>query len=95
MKPLRATEAEQPEIFAIIKREIPAIHRAALKMAKQLRGLTDVSQKMAITELTTVWIKTLYPDDLDLQLSIAEAFRDQTEIHLKETFRLEARQKQH
>lgn len=95
MKPLRATKAEQPEVYAIVEREMPAIHRAAIKMAKQLRGLTDVSQKMAITELTTIWIKTLYPENLDLQLSLAEAFRDQTEVHLRETARLEGRQSQH
>ncbi|TGU93167.1 hypothetical protein EN794_032415 [Mesorhizobium sp. M00.F.Ca.ET.151.01.1.1] len=95
MKPMRATEAEQPEIFAVIKREMPAIHRAALKMGKQLRGLSDVSQKKAIAELTASWILAVYPEDLELVLSLSDAMRDQTDIDLQEAFRLKERQKQH
>lgn len=95
MKPMRATEAEQPEIFATIKRELPAIHLASRKMVKQLRGLSDVSQKKAIAELTASWIMAVYPEDLELQLSLAEAIRDQAEIDLREAFRLKARQQQH
>jgi len=95
MKPMRATEAEQPEIFATIRRELPAIHRASLKMAKQLRGLSDISQKKAIAELMASWVMAVYPEDLDLQLSLAEAIRDQAEIDLKEASRVKAQQKQH
>jgi|EndMetStandDraft_5_1072996.scaffolds.fasta_scaffold99449_2 hypothetical protein len=95
MKPLRATEAEQPEIFAILKREMPAIHRASLKMGKQLRGLSDISQKKAISELMASWVMAVYPEDLDLQLSLAEAIRDQAEIDLREASRVKERQKQH
>ena len=84
MKPITATEAEQPEIYAIVRREMPAIHRAASKMAKQLRGLSDVSQKQAITELTTSWILAIYPDNLDLALSLSDAMRHQIDIHLRE-----------
>ena len=95
MKPLRATEAEQPEIFETIRRELPAIHRASLKMAKQLRGLSDLSQKKAIAELMASWVMAFYPEDLDLQLSLAEAIRDQAEIDLREIFRVRAQQKRH
>ena len=85
MKPIIATEAEQPEIYATVKREMPAIHRAVGKMGKQLRGLSDVSQKQAITELTTIWILANYPEDLDLALSLSEAMRHQVDIHLRES----------
>ena len=34
MKPMRATEAEQPEIYATVKREMPDIRRAVAKMVK-------------------------------------------------------------
>lgn len=95
MKPMRATEAEQPEIFAVIKRELSAIHRASLKMGKQLRGLSDVSQKKAIAELTASWILAVYPEDLELALSLSDAMRDQTDIDLQEAFRQKERQKQH
>ncbi|BCM19285.1 hypothetical protein [Mesorhizobium sp. J8] len=95
MKPLRATEAEQPEIFATIKRELPDITRACHKMTKQLRGLSDISQKMAIADLMASWVMAVYPEDLELQLSLAEAIRDQAEITLREAFRVKARQKQH
>ncbi|MBZ9739802.1 MULTISPECIES: hypothetical protein [unclassified Mesorhizobium] len=95
MKPLRATESEQPEIFATVRRELPAIHRAVLKMAKPMRGLSDVSQKMAIAQMTAAWIKAYYPDNLELQLSLADAIRDQIDIDLKAAARLEGRQQQH
>lgn len=95
MKPLRATEAEQPEIYATVRRELPAIHRATHKMAKHMRDLSDVSQKKAIAELMTFWVMAVYPEDLDLQLSLAEAIRDQAEIDLREAFRVKAQQKQH
>ncbi|MGX7877390.1 hypothetical protein ACVDG5_036475 [Mesorhizobium sp. ORM6] len=85
MKPITATEAEQPEIYATVKREMPAIHRAVSRMAKQMRGLSDVSQKQAITELTAVWISAIYPEDLDLQLSLSDAMRHQVDIHLRES----------
>ncbi|MBZ9815127.1 hypothetical protein [Mesorhizobium sp. CA7] len=86
MKPIRATEAEQPEIYATVRRELPAIHRAAQKMAKHLRGLSDVSQKQAITELTAAWIMAIYPDSLDLAISLSDAMRDQTDIDLQQAF---------
>ena len=95
MKPMRATEAEQPEIFATIRRELPAIHRASLKMAKQLRGLSDISQKKAIAELMASWVMAVYPQDWELQLSLAEAIRDQADIDLKGAFRLKEQQRQH
>ncbi|TPJ31483.1 MULTISPECIES: hypothetical protein [unclassified Mesorhizobium] len=86
MKPMRATEAEQPEIYAIDRREMPAIRRAAQEMAKHLRGLSDVSQKQAITELTVAWIMAIYPDSLDLAISLSDAMRDQTDIDLQQAF---------
>ncbi|WP_181183317.1 hypothetical protein [Mesorhizobium sp. B3-1-7] len=46
-------------------------------MAKQLRGLSDIGQKKAIAELTTSWVMAVYSEDLDLQLSLTEAIRDQ------------------
>ena len=92
MKPMRATEAEQPEIFATIRRELPAIHQASRKMGKQLRGLSDIGQKMAIAELMAGWAMAVYPEDLDLQLSLAEAIRDQAEIDLREASRVKAQQ---
>ncbi|MDX8457923.1 hypothetical protein [Mesorhizobium humile] len=95
MKPLRAIEADQPEIFAIIKRELPAIHLASRKMGKQLRGLSDVSQKKAIAELMACWVAACYPEDLELQLSLAEAICDQAEINLTEAARMKARRQQH
>lgn len=95
MKPLRATEAEQPEIFAIVKREMPAIDRAIGKMAKQLRGLSDVSQKRAIAELSAAWIMAIYPDDLELAISLSDAMRDQTDIILKEAWEHRERQQRH
>lgn len=95
MRPMRATETEQPEIFASIRRELPAIHRASHKMGKQLRGLSDVGQKKAIAELMTCWVMAVYPEDLELQLSLAEAIRDQAEIDLTEAYRIRAQQKQH
>ncbi|CDX11735.1 hypothetical protein MPL3356_110129 [Mesorhizobium plurifarium] len=95
MKPIRATEAEQPEIYATVKSEMPAIHRAIGKMAKQLRGLSDVSQKRAIAELTAAWIAAVYPDDLDLAISLSDAMRDQTDIILKEAWEYRERQQRH
>ncbi|MBZ9822372.1 hypothetical protein [Mesorhizobium sp. CA4] len=95
MKPLRATEAEQPEIFATIRRELPAIHRASQKMIKQLRGLSDIGQKKAIAEMMTVWVMAVYPESLDLQLSLAEAIRDQAEIDLREAYRVKGQQNPH
>lgn len=56
MKPITATESEQPEIYATVRREMRAIHTSVGKMAKQMRGLSDVSQKQAIAELTAAWI---------------------------------------
>ncbi|WP_224547792.1 hypothetical protein [Mesorhizobium sp. CA16] len=95
MKPIRATEAEQPEIYATVRRELPAIHRAAQKMAKHLRGLSDVSQKQAITELTAAWIMAIYPDSLDLAISLSDAMRDRTDIILKEAWKHRDRQQRH
>ncbi|OBQ72419.1 hypothetical protein [Mesorhizobium loti] len=95
MKTMRATEAEQPELFAEVRREMPAIHRAAAKMAKQLRGLSGVSQKQAIAEVTTCWIMALYPNDLKLALSLSDAIRDQVDINLQECWRTRDLQKQH
>lgn len=46
------------------------MHRAVSKIAKQMRGLSDVSQKQAITELPAVWILAIYPENLDLALSL-------------------------
>ncbi|MER8555522.1 hypothetical protein NKJ87_20170 [Mesorhizobium sp. M0027] len=85
MKPITATESEQPEIYATVKRERAAIHRAVSKMAKQMRGLSDVSQKQAIAELTATWILAIYPEDLDLALSLSDAMRHQTDIYLRES----------
>ncbi|MER9629594.1 hypothetical protein [Mesorhizobium sp. M0296] len=85
MKPITATESEQPEIYATVKRERAAIHRAASKMAKHMRGLSDVSQKQAISELTAAWILAIYPEDLDLALSLSDAMRHQTDIYLRES----------
>ncbi|KRB26350.1 hypothetical protein [Mesorhizobium sp. Root172] len=95
MKTMRATEAEQPELFAEVRREMPAIHRAATKMAKQLRGLSGVSQKQAIAELTTCWIMAIYPDDLKMALSLSDAIRDQVDINLQECGKRRDLQKQH
>ncbi|MGX8014326.1 hypothetical protein ACVDG8_037925 (plasmid) [Mesorhizobium sp. ORM8.1] len=95
MKPMRATEVEQPEIYATVKREMPDIRRAVAKMVKPLRGLSDVSQKQAITEMTAAWIMAIYPDDLDLAISLSDAMRDQTDIHLQEAWRVHGRRKQH
>ncbi|PWJ84373.1 hypothetical protein C8D77_1337 [Mesorhizobium loti] len=85
MKPIIATESEQPEIYATVRREMPAIHRAVNRMAKQMRGLSDVSQKQAIAELTAIWVLANYPEDLDLALSLSEAIRHQTDIHIRES----------
>lgn len=95
MKTMRATEAEQPELFAEVRRDMPAIHRAATKMAKQLRGLSGVSQKQAIAELVTCWIMAIYPHDLKLATSLSDAIRDQVDINLQEAWRVSDRQKQH
>ncbi|MER9133571.1 hypothetical protein [Mesorhizobium sp. M0768] len=64
MKSITVTAAEQPEIYAMMRRERPAIHRSVIKMAKQMRGLSDVSQKQAIAELTATWILAIYPGQL-------------------------------
>ncbi|RWC76652.1 hypothetical protein EN858_29995 [Mesorhizobium sp. M4B.F.Ca.ET.215.01.1.1] len=85
MKPMIATETEQPEIYATVKRERAAIHRAASKMSKHMRGLSDVSQKQVIAELTAAWILATYPEDLDLALSLSDAMRHQTDIYLRES----------
>lgn len=95
MKTIRATEAEQPEMFAELRREMPAIHRATLKMGKQLRGLSGIGKKQAIAKLVTGWIMTIYPDDLELAISLSDAMRDQVDIHLQEAWRMHDRQKQH
>jgi hypothetical protein len=95
MKTMRATEAEQPELFAEVRREMPAIHRAATKMAKQLRGLSGVGQKQAIAELVTCWIMAIYPDDLKLAISLSDATRDQVDMHLQEAYKAGDLQKQH
>ncbi|MER8467153.1 hypothetical protein NKH02_30465 [Mesorhizobium sp. M1396] len=91
MKPITVTESEQPEIYAPVMREMPAIHRAVSKMAKQMRGLTDISQKQAIAELTAVWILAIYPENLDLALSLSDAMRNQVDIHLRESKKAGAR----
>lgn len=85
MKSVIVTESEQPEIYATVKRERPAIHRAVSKMGKQMRGPSDVSQKQAIAELTACWILAIYPEDLDLALSLSDAMREQTDIYLRES----------
>ena len=85
MKPMIATESEQPEIYATVRREMPAIHRAVTKMGKQMRGLSPLSQKAAIAELTAIWCLANYPDDLDRALSLAEAIRHQADIYLRES----------
>lgn len=95
MKPMRATEAEQPVIYATVKREMPDIRRAVAKMAKPLRGLSDVSQKRAIAELSAAWIAAVYPDDLELAISLSDAMRDQTDIILKEAWEYRERQQRH
>ncbi|MER9654388.1 hypothetical protein NKJ26_12845 [Mesorhizobium sp. M0152] len=91
MKPITATEFEQPEIYATVRREMPAIHRTVSKMGKQLRGLSDVSQKQAITQLAATWILANYPEDLDLALSLSDAMRHQVDIHLREIKKASAR----
>ncbi|WP_095203431.1 hypothetical protein [Mesorhizobium carmichaelinearum] len=85
MKPVIATETEQPEIYALVRRELPAIHRGVGKMGKQMRGLSDVGQKLAIAELTATWILANYPEDLDLALSLSDAIRHHTDIYLRES----------
>ncbi|MES0179673.1 hypothetical protein NKJ86_13880 [Mesorhizobium sp. M0025] len=85
MKPMIATESEQPEIYATVRREMPAIHRAVSKMGKQMRGLSPLSQKAAIAELTAIWCLANYPDDLDRALSLAEAICHQADIYLRES----------
>ena len=91
MKPIIATESEQPEIYATVKRERPAIDRAVNKMAKQMRGLSDVSQKVAIAQLTATWALANYPDDVGLALSLSEAIRHQTDIYLREVMKAGSR----
>ncbi|ESZ29625.1 hypothetical protein [Mesorhizobium sp. L2C067A000] len=83
MKPMIATESEQPEIYATVRRKMPAIHRAVSKMGKQMRGLSPISQKAA--ELTAIWCLANYPDNLDRALSLAEAIRHQADIYLRES----------
>ncbi|MDX8527956.1 hypothetical protein RFM68_26060 [Mesorhizobium sp. MSK_1335] len=85
MKSIIVTEAEQPEIYATVKRERQAIHRAVNKMAKQMRGLSDVSQKQAIAELMATWILAIYPESMELALSLSDAMREQTDFYLKES----------
>ncbi|MER9831350.1 hypothetical protein NKJ51_23780 [Mesorhizobium sp. M0134] len=85
MKSITVTAAEQPEIHATVRRERPAIHRSVIKMAKQMRGLSDVSQKQAIAELTATWILAIYPESLELALSLSDAMREQTDIYLRES----------
>ncbi|MER9022397.1 hypothetical protein NKI01_07465 [Mesorhizobium sp. M0815] len=87
MKSITVTAAEQPEIYATVRRERPAIHRSVIKMAKQMRGLSDVSQKQAIAELTATWILAIYPESLELALSLSDAMREQTDIYLRESKR--------
>jgi hypothetical protein len=64
-------------------------------MSKQLRGLSDVSQKRAIAELSAAWIMAVYPDDLELAISLSDAMRDQTDIILKEAWEDRVRQQRH
>lgn len=85
MKPLIADPTEHADIIATVTRERPAIHRTVSKMAKQMRGLSDVGQKQAIAELTASWILAIYPEDLDLALSLSDAMRHQTDIYLRES----------
>ena len=88
MNPIAATEPEPPETYATVwcgMTAIPAIPRAVDKMAKQLRGLSDVSQKQDISELTAVWILPDYPKDLYLALSLSDAMRHQIDIHKRES----------
>ncbi|RUV92922.1 MULTISPECIES: hypothetical protein [unclassified Mesorhizobium] len=85
MKPIIGDRIEQADIYATVERERPQIHRCVSKMAKQMRGLSDVSQKQAIAELTASWILAIYPKDLDLALSLSEAMRHQTDIYLRES----------
>ena len=91
MKLIIAAGSEQPKRCATIKRERPAIHRAVNKMAKQMRGLSDVSQKVAIAQLTATWALANYPEDPDLALSLTEAIRHQTDIYLREVTKAGAR----
>ncbi|MBA1144784.1 hypothetical protein [Mesorhizobium neociceri] len=91
MKPTIATESEQPELYALVKLERPAINSAVDKMAKQMRGLSDVSQKVAIAQLTATWALANYPEDPDIALSLTEAIRHQTDIYFREVTEAGAR----
>lgn len=91
MKPIIADPTDHADIYATVMRERPAIQRTVSKMAKQMRGLSDLSQKQTIAELTATWILAIYPQDLDLALSLSDAIRHQTDIYLKESKKAGAR----
>lgn len=85
MKPLIGDRVEQAAIYATVERERPQIHGCVSKMAKQMRGLSDVSQKQAIAELTASWILAVYSEHSELALSLSDAMRHQTDIYLRES----------
>ena len=82
MESLSISPQEVDEIRETLRREQPAIGRAASKMQKALRGLSDVGQKQAIATLASGWIKARCPDDKEKALAISEYLRHQVDLYL-------------
>jgi len=56
------SDAEKNEIYETVLREMPQIDRAATKMLRSLKGLSDVGQKHAIEKFLATWIDASMPD---------------------------------
>jgi hypothetical protein len=74
--------AEEAEIYETVRREQPQIERVVARMLKQLKGLADVSQKQAISQILSGWIMGVYPDNKEMALLLSEHMREQVDIYL-------------
>ncbi|WP_296746314.1 hypothetical protein [Mesorhizobium sp.] len=85
MKPT-TVDVNSPDYLAVqetVTRERHEITRTADKMLERLRGLSPVSQKQAICQMTAIWVMANYPRDKETQLSLSDAIREQTDMYLK------------
>lgn len=77
------TQQDYDETYAIFRKEQPQINGAALKMAKQMKGLSDIGQKQAMCKLLADFVMWVYPDDLEKALALSEAMREQVDIYIR------------
>ncbi len=77
------TQQDYDETYAILRKEQLQINGAALKMAKQVNGLSDIGQKQAMGKLLADFVMWVYPDDLEKALALSDAMREQVDIYIR------------